>query len=601
MPPKKRARSAGVAAQPKTAPRRSPRLRGSVATVPVTPAGRMVQEPEGFRPVPKTPPVTPQEPPLRFMQPTAKHVVKATAQLMVPRPKGRSDCHIPPEVWRDHRRHPRPGPLPMVTLLPQQEEGCKCFRMLLVPTPEILQDMPEEKREAAARGEWQMANRCRYFLRPAGCRKGDACEYCHVHPVDRTTPQSAYERWSEARQAWVKMNKGERKRKRDELERSDPSRLERLSEKSLLLHRIRDDFANNVCLGEKWEGFNFAFWTVPRLAEQALKCRRRLADIFHSMNGNLPEHHIGIWYGVDKQSQNPGHYRADSGTHGVHTLMRGLASRLEGLAEQCTGTHIILMEGDATPVATFPLKILQLSERLKQEAFCWLGFFTSERPNHTKAQDTGKGAERGPLFHSDCTKEHVHPDYGCQMFMVAKDFIPGMCKRMRESPYPHGFDRWIFSPNFCYDYQCAFTDHSLAGQLWGPSDSWGHGNSLVGEMRVPPEDYDIKIRRFSDTDFLRQKRLKLWTVHKNRDKVSRKRGVFGTVDQLANWQESSASAPPGRMVVRRPASAAALAKATPKVMPEAHRPDTESSDEETRDRRNATKFARCWWYDMVVE
>ena len=89
----------------------------------------------------------------------------------------------------------------------------------------------------------------------------------------------------------------------------------------------------------------------------------------------------------------------------VHTLMRELASRLDGLAEQCTGIHIILMEGDATPVATFPRKLLQLSERLKQEDFCWLGFFTRERPNHTKAQDSGKGVERGPLFHGDCTKE----------------------------------------------------------------------------------------------------------------------------------------------------------------------------------------------------
>ena len=119
---------------------------------------------------------------------------------------------------------------------------------------------------------------------------------------------------------------------------------------------------------------------------------------------------------------------------------------------------------------------------------------------------------------------------------------------------------------------------------------------MVGEVRVPPEDYDVKIRRFSDTDFLRQKRLKMWTVHKRRDKCSRKRGAFGTVDQLANWQESSASAPPGRMVVRRPASAAALAKATPKAIPEAHHPEAESSDEETRDRRNAAKFARYWWY-----
>ena len=47
----------------------------------------------------------------------------------------------------------------------------------------------------------------------------------------------------------------------------------------------------------------------------------------------------------------------------VHTLMRGLASRLDGLAQQCTGTHIILMEGDAIPVATFPRKWLQVNER----------------------------------------------------------------------------------------------------------------------------------------------------------------------------------------------------------------------------------------------
>ena len=81
---------------------------------------------------------------------------------------------------------------------------------------------------------------------------------------------------------------------------------------------------------------------------------------------------------------------------------------------------------------------------LNQEDFCWLGFFTSEPPNHTKAQDSGKGVERGPFFHGDCTKECVHPDYGCQMFMLAKEFIPGMCRRMRESPYPHGIDRWFF-------------------------------------------------------------------------------------------------------------------------------------------------------------
>ena len=73
----------------------------------------------------------------------------------------------------------------------------------------------------------------------------------------------------------------------------------------------------------------------------------------------------------------------------VHTLMRNLASRLDGLAQQCAGTHIIIMEGDAIPVATFPRKILQLSERFEPGGFllAWV--------LHERAAEPHQGAGLG--------------------------------------------------------------------------------------------------------------------------------------------------------------------------------------------------------------
>ena len=75
---------------------------------------------------------------------------------------------------------------------------------------------------------------------------------------------------------------------------------------------------------------------------------------------------------------------------------------------------------------------------------------------------------------------------------------------MKASVYPHGIDRWFFSPNAMTDSQFAFTSASLAGQRWGESDSWSKHNPSVGAMEDPYADVGfgpahIHTRRFSDS------------------------------------------------------------------------------------------------------
>ena len=64
----------------------------------------------------------------------------------------------------------------------------------------------------------------------------------------------------------------------------------------------------------------------------------------------VTEDHIGIWLGAEKGSQHLGHYPQGTVGHGVHTLMKGFADRLEKLAEQVEAPLIIIMEGDCWPV-----------------------------------------------------------------------------------------------------------------------------------------------------------------------------------------------------------------------------------------------------------
>ena len=125
-----------------------------------------------------------------------------------------------------------------------------------------------------------------------------------------------------------------------------------------------------------------ASWTIPRLVSLTVECQRRMIELFH-MAGmtHFNERSIGIWYGCDKASRNPGHYPGVERAHGVHTLMKGLATRLEVLVEQTDAPVIILMEGDCWPVPSFPRIMEIIEKKLERERFVWMGFFLNTRPN----------------------------------------------------------------------------------------------------------------------------------------------------------------------------------------------------------------------------
>ena len=73
------------------------------------------------------------------------------------------------------------------------------------------------------------------------------------------------------------------------------------------------------------------------------------------------------------------------------------------------------------------------------------------------------------------------------MSYLSKQVIPLLCKRMRESQFPHGLDRWMFASDWVPNDKWAYTSRSLAGQWHGDSDSWGPGgNQNVGLVEEPP-------------------------------------------------------------------------------------------------------------------
>ena len=442
--------------------------------------------------------------------------------------------------------------------------------------------MSEADREAAkeACGTWP--TNALFFTKEGGCDNGDACAYCHVHPRTNAEQTSACQQWSERQQCWVPRGRRERKAHLDYLNEAQPWRQRLLEEKRILLARVRHDWAHNVCLGESFEQVHFAFWTVSRLSAHAFQCRKRMSDIFSAQGMYLPVNHIGIWYGVDKLSDNPGHYAAGTKRHGVHTLMKGLAARLEVLAAQVDAQTIILMEGDCTCVPNFPQMLQQLLRRgLLEQDFCWLGFFTNQRPNkYTGAKHDRDRRDQGPLFYGHCNQKMVHPDYGCHMFSLKRSWIPAMCKRMRESKFPHGFDRWIFSPNFCENSKCSFVNWSLAGQLYDQSDSWAD-NTNVGEVEQPRDDWRMAIRNFDESAELQSRRKSFWQKHQTADKGARKKSRLGSREELATWNQRD-DVPAGKRRRQVPPPADSLGAATTKAPPVQMISDTESESEDAR-------------------
>ena len=318
-----------------------------------------------------------------------------------------------------------------------------------------------------------------------------------------------------------------------------------------------------------------------------------MVQVMRSGGENVTEKDIGIWYGVDKLSANPGHYKEGLQPHGVHTLMGGMARRLEWLAANSRARSIVIMEGDATVVKNFSVKMREIASQLHREKFVWLGYFTSDKPNRYEGNEAQRG-NLGPLFFGNATRPETFPDYGCQMFLLNREWIPEMLKDMRESMYPHGFDRWIFSPNFCSNAECTFTSRSLAGQQYGQSDSWNKLNVSVGQVEDPPDDEILRIRNFGESEHLARTRSRLWQKHRGNDKTARQRGAHGTRQNLAQWADAPPTLPPTPPVRIRPAASAALAAATPKAVPRPS-PTPSSSDEDVHVRI----AAQALWSDTA--
>ena len=250
---------------------------------------------------------------------------------------------------------------------------------------------------------------------------------------------------------------------------------------------------------------------------------------------------IGIWYGVGNCCHNPGHCAEGVQGHGVHTLMKGLATRLPKLAAQVEAPMLILMIGDCWPVRNWPLMMKKLEAQLKEVNFCWLGYFTNEKPNRNlKPEHLEARGDKGPLFNGNAKDPRVFPAYGCQMLLFRTSWIPEMCTKMSESTYPHGFDRWIFSPNFCTASELTFPNWSLAGQQQlQHSDSWGEHNPMVGEVDPPVNDFPIELRNMDQYDCTRKARVQIRNKHKKADYRTRKKGqTFGPRADLAKWNTS---------------------------------------------------------------
>ena len=105
--------------------------------------------------------------------------------------------------------------------------------------------------------------------------------------------------------------------------------------------------------------------------------------------------------------------------------------------------------------------------------------------------------------------------------------------------------------------------------MWGGrSDSWGDGNSKVGEMMDPPDSHRLQIRRWSENRFLRDKRSHIWARHMNSDRGARRKDRLTPRPELRQWN-AAWPAPTDTVVRQRPASADSMAASSSKAPPPA--------------------------------
>ena len=396
---------------------------------------------------------------------------------------------------------------------------CKCT----VFNPRKLSSRVEWEDAQHTTADWEVrANGCRYYLRPGrGCKYGDDCEYCHVHPIDPKMPD-----WSQVIRdpntgQPRKMRKSERMEQRENRTEAVVAGQEAYRRQ---LKAIDQDAAFFVNFGAPVHGCHIVFWTIHRLLELAKESAQDAAGKL-AADGVTVEN-VGIWLGVDKLCHGFLHYPLGD-AHGVHTLMKGWATRLPQLVQRSDAVDFLLCEADARFVANLGGRLPHLLGLLREngQPFCLVGFFTDAKRNHegkwrwtykTEEQAAAAGGNwnagqytNWPFKFRGLCEGNVIPKDGCQAMYIRRDFVKTFCERLLEYETPYGLDMALFDPRLLSDREFAFTSASLAGQKPGQSDSWNSVNMKAGEM-TEPDMAKLHIRRFADSENLMQKRRDKW-------------------------------------------------------------------------------------------
>lgn len=430
-----------------------------------------------------------------------------------------SSTHLP------HRRS-RWDNVDLPVCYPVNNPRCKC-RPLDVET--VCFRPGFESLRAAPQDLMLQYNRCKYFLRRHGCKHGEQCEYCHVHPVPKHLTGGNVDvnlgiRLSvDERRAW------KRRRTSQDIQYScDWADLTTVS---------RDDARGYINFGSPTSGVQCVVWTIARLQASAFVTQRHVAKLLLGDASRCNE--VGIWLGRDKLCHGVGHYPCRE-SHGVYTLMGGFATRLSRLEHQLADSvrGIIFMESDAQLVRRCHDGLPSLFDLIYEEDFVHLGYFIRGRRNHYVSRK-GSVLYRGT---GDL------PAYGCQMFWISRRRISELVARLHSQDYPSGLDMFFFSRYWFPRY--AYLSHSLAGQRSKDSDSFDY-NDRVGPIENPSVPIScMRVLSMDDTPRARRYRDKTWRNYCIKER--RRRIKYGELEPRSWLDVGVLPLPAGRSRSRTP-------------------------------------------------
>ena len=232
---------------------------------------------------------------------------------------------------------PAPTAVPLWWRLHPEIPECKCMEIDQLSLASRI-GYEGAERLFLGRDEGNLAAlRCRFEVkRRGGCTKGAECEFCHVHPFGKhevdmscVVPDPSPGKPQQTR----KLHRHERQERKAKKGEENQERREYWAR---LVQAAQEDARFNVQFGRPVgprKKLHFAVWSVHKLLEESRPTVEYHEHLFELQPGD-----VGLWLGVDSLSQNDDQYPVGE-AHGVHTLMKGLATRLRRQYNQ-TGEFI---------------------------------------------------------------------------------------------------------------------------------------------------------------------------------------------------------------------------------------------------------------------